>query len=206
MKKITGLIGVLAAIAVLAVGVGPANANAFTSKWGKFATQTYSGSGGEVIRLPKAIKAILLEADHDGEANFIVVARTARGSYNDLVFNEIGAYSGANAIGLESWDSKTRVLEVEADGNWTITLKPINKAKKFQSEGFGSQVMKYTAGFKAWRLSHDGESNFIINQHCTSGSSKLVVNEIGAYSGRKTLTAGRCVLVVYADGAWSLSR
>jgi hypothetical protein len=207
MRKTKAAIGLLAAVSLLFVGIAPASAkpNAYVAKWGKFATQTYSGVGDDVIRLPKAVKAFITEASHDGEANFIVTARTGGGSYNHLLFNEIGYYSGVTAEGFRDWDSKTRVLEVEADGAWTLVIKPINRAKKFETSGFGSAVMKYKDGFKTWRINHTGESNFIIWQYCTKGMPKLVVNEIGNYSGRKNLRKGKCVIVLYGDGEWSFS-
>ena len=180
--------------------------NVFFKAWGNFATQTYSGVGDDVISLPKAMKAMIIEGTHDGESNFSVWAMSKGGDRNDLVFNEIGAYSGINAIGLMSWDSKSKYLEVSADGNWTITVKPISRASAFTTSGSGSAVMKYSSGYKFWKIKHTGESNFAIWQHCTNSNSGLIVNEIGNYTGKKSLISGRCVLIVDADGHWSFSK
>jgi hypothetical protein len=205
----TKVIALSVAFAFLLSVVGaPATAapNAYAKKWGNFATQTYSGVGDDVITLPKTMKSMTVEGSHDGSSNFVVWAMSSGGSRNDLVFNEIGSYTGVNAIGMMSWDSKTKFLEVEADGNWTITIKSVSKAQGFTSSGTGTAVMKYSAGYKFWRIQHTGESNFVIWQHCTNSNNELIVNEIGNYSGKKSLISGKCVLIVDADGQWSISK
>jgi len=208
MRRTKTIIGLLVATALLFVGVAPASAkpNPYVAKWGKFAAQTYTGFGDEVIRLPKALKAFIIEGSHEGGANFIVTGYTGTGNYNHLLFNEIGSYTGVTAEGFRDWDKKTRVLEVTADGSWTLVIKPINRAGAFQKSGSGSAVMKYKAGFKPWRISHTGNSNFIVWQYCTTGIPNLVFNEIGNYQGRKNLKAGKCVLVIYADGDWKFTK
>jgi hypothetical protein len=47
-------------------------ADAYTNKWGTFKTQTFSGTGDDVIQLPVAVKAGYLTASHSGEANFAI--------------------------------------------------------------------------------------------------------------------------------------
>ncbi|MFW6075182.1 MAG: hypothetical protein ACOC9Y_06275, partial [Chloroflexota bacterium] len=74
-----------------------------------------------------------------------------------------------------------------------------------------------TTGTIPLSLSHDGESNFIVQVVSVDGrNSDLTVNEIGPYQGEPGLTvresaplglgleAGLHVIIVEADGAWSI--
>lgn len=186
----------------------PANASNrdYVKAWGKFATQTYSGVGDDVINLPRAITARIIKGSHSGSSNFAVEALDRNGNYNDLVFNEIGVFSGVNTIGMSSGDAPSKFLEVTADGSWTIEIRSLEKAPRFTRAGTGQAVIKYSSGFKIWQIRHSGRSNFAIWQYCSNGNSDLLVNEIGNYSGRKTLLSGSCVLVIEADGNWSIRR
>lgn len=53
---------------------------------------------------------------HDGESNFVIWAYDDSGTMLDLVANDIGSYDGTRRL-----PAGTRWLEVQADGNWTIT-------------------------------------------------------------------------------------
>jgi hypothetical protein len=198
-------ISISALVAVSVLG-GPANASTrdYVKAWGKFATQTYSGVGDDVISLPRAIKSFIVEGSHSGTSNFAVWALDNDGGNNDLLFNEVGSFQGITTTGMMGWNAKSKFLEVTADGPWTLTLKSLEKAQSFTRSGNGQAVMKYSSGFRVWSVQHSGTSNFSIWQYCSNGNSELLVNDIGNYSGRKKLISGKCILVVEADGAWSL--
>jgi len=204
-KLIAISIATLFAVSVYGV---PANSSTrdYVKAWGKFATQTYSGVGDDVISLPKAIKAFIVESSHSGQSHFAVWTLDKDGENNDLLFNELGSFQGIAATGMTKGDASSKFLEVTADGPWTLNLKSLEKAQSFNSSGTGQAVMKYSSGFKVWSIQHSGRSNFAIWQHCSNGNSELLVNDIGSYAGRKKLISGSCILVVEADGAWSLSR
>lgn len=69
------------------------------------------GTGSEVIVYTAS--ASRLEATHQGSSNFVVRAWSTSG--RDLLVNEIGAYTGTVRI-----DPSTVIIEVEADGAWTL--------------------------------------------------------------------------------------
>ncbi|GIF66629.1 hypothetical protein Ais01nite_46640 [Asanoa ishikariensis] len=73
-----------------------------------------SGKGSAVYLIPPGTLDALASAKitHNGRGNFIV---TAYGERSDLLINEIGKYSGEVLL-----DSETLVLEIQADGGWTI--------------------------------------------------------------------------------------
>lgn len=75
-----------------------------------------SGSGDDVLSWTGSARTARFT--HDGSGNFIVWALQRDGTMIDLLVNEIGSYDGTVAI-----PSGTRLLTVEADGGWTITLR-----------------------------------------------------------------------------------
>ena len=58
----------------------------------------------------------ILTFTHTGSSNFAVIQYRCNGSYNGLLVNEIGAYSGNVRT-----DSGTCYLEINADGDWSIS-------------------------------------------------------------------------------------
>lgn len=186
--------------------IAEAAGNAYTKKWGTFTTKTFHGTGDDFIDLSSAKKAGIIVATHEGDSNFIVESLDAYGNSIDLLVNEIGWYEGEALFGFGWSSKKAKSFEIQADGDWTITIKDVNKAPKFTSSGYGPHVMKYQGGLKRYRISHTGDSNFIVEEYCTNGYDDLVINEIGTYSGRKQLSGGNCLISVQADGDWKFKK
>lgn len=175
-------------------------------KWGTFETVTYAGVGDEVIELPTELSTGLATFSHDGDSNFIVWTYDKDFEMVDLVANEIGETSATAAFGLSYFSvTKVKYIEVTANGNWSITLKPLTQAESFNGQGTGSGVFKGTIKSGKKSLTHSGDSNFVIWQWCTNGVTDLVVNEIGTYSGSKLVKAGTCIFTVDADGPWTFN-
>lgn len=174
-----------------------------TKKYGSFTEKRITGFGDDVITLPSSAKSGIVVATHDGESNFIVESMTDDGEYVDLLVNEIGAYTGTTPFGMESWTKgKGRYLEVVADGEWEIRIRPMTMAPAMPSTGQGDGVFQYMAKATATRsITHTGESNFIV-QNYRGSDWDLLVNEIGDYAGRKRVPAGPSIIVVTADGTW----
>ncbi len=58
---------------------------------------------------------------HEGDANFSVLAFTPEG-YEELLFNEVGTFSGQSALEVDP--ESTLILEVEANGPWEVVVEP----------------------------------------------------------------------------------
>jgi len=78
------------------------------------ASSAYRGTGDAVLRIDH-LGARALTASHDGRSNFAILGHGARWS---LFVNEIGAYSGRVRL-----QDGTVYLEINADGNWELTLE-----------------------------------------------------------------------------------
>jgi hypothetical protein len=79
-------------------------------------TEKLTGKGDDVVlAVPPTGAFTTATIKHSGESNFAVIAYGAEGS--DLVVNEIGNYSGQVVL-----PDGTLLLEVTADGAWTVAL------------------------------------------------------------------------------------
>ena len=61
-------------------------------------------------------------------------------------------------------------------------------------------------GVNVLTFTHSGSRNFIVTSYDAKGNSDLLINEIGAFSGKKWLAGGTAYTFdIQADGAWSVS-
>ena len=82
---------------------------------------------------------------------------------------------------------------------------PGTSAPTLASAGTGDNVFLYSGEAGKLTATHDGKHNFtVIEETDEAFSFGLLVNEIGPYSGTVPLSAGPSVIVVGADGNWTL--
>jgi len=140
---------------------------------------------------------------HRGSRNFIVQAHAGE-RRPDLLINTIGAYEGQRPI----LATEPIVLDIQADGPWTIYIEPIADGGGPSFSGRGDAVSpRFTPPSPgAWEITHDGQRNFVAWGRC-AGGSVLAQNEIGPVVASRVLQfrAGPCFWEVQADGAWSLT-
>lgn len=185
---------------------------------------TYSGSGAKTITgvsLPEG--AYFAEYRYTGSGNFISKLYYGSRSYDYFsISNEIGSCHGiAPMYGNDNLAVSGGRLEVSrGSGSWTITFRPVTGTATTNLKGSGDTV---TGFFTARRTSYtisgthssaqSGARNFIVRivRERDSGASYRngigVFNEIGTYSGSKTVTleAGvRYYVYVNANGPWTL--
>jgi hypothetical protein len=179
--------------------------NYFTENFPVFDALDESGSGDSTITLPGAYG--IIEASHDGDANFaLTVLDSNNQETGDLPVNTIGSYSGTTAFGFDSIAGDPAALQVTAGGSWSVTIKPISDAPDLPDSGSGDGVFRYEGGAADWHLTHDGSENFIVSEYTGDALDiPLQVNEIGAYEGTVPAKAGPAVVVIKADGSWTLT-
>lgn len=176
-----------------------------------FANITLNGTGNAVPRfdIPEDSAAIA-EITHSGASNFAVWAVDGSGSPTDLLVNTIGNYSGT-VLFDESAGSHTDAFEIEADGPWTIIIKPVTEAFRWDGSdvltGSGDDVAILdppSDGLKSTTVTHSGSGNFAIWSYSASGTD-LLVNEIGNFSGEVLLSDGTFLFEVTATGQWTMN-
>lgn len=212
-------IGMTGFVGVANAGQSPATSSeafsSVSSKAPKNSSQTFSGSGDDIVIVKSVSVTVLVTMTHDGESNFSVVSKTSNDDYIDLLANEIGPYSGTmiQELGTSSWmKKKLGLFEVEADGNWTIEIKPLSKAQKWNGKplsGSGDlvvQVPKKTKPGNRLIMSHVGDSNFTVITYSSKGKyMDLKANEIGDYSGG--VTFGKSAYIsIQTQGDWTITR
>ncbi len=171
--------------------------------YGTFEPVYIDGHGSQVIELPG--EHGIVTATGNGSGNFVVnVLDENNESTGDLLVNTIGAYEGTTFYG-RGWGTPAW-LEVVADGPWSIAIEPVSYAAEIAlpGEGVGDAVYLYGGGSGAWTFTHEGQSNFVVYEY-GSGIMPLRINEIGQYTGQVPIRKGPAVIVVIADGWWSVT-
>ncbi len=110
-------------------------------------------------------------------------------------------------------DGGTFDLEFSGEGSWRIEIVAIeddpDAASGFSGAGNSvSGLFSLPAGNHSYRITHDGNSNFVVRLQCDD-RGRLVTNEIGAVDGTYGTDNSRgsaiCAWSVDADGAWEIA-
>lgn len=184
----------------------PPPVDPFVEAYGTFEAVTTSGAGKSVVTLPAGVPAAMVTAQHSGQSNFALnILDATNQPTGDLLVNTIGNYSGTTAYGMNAFGGDPVSLQVEADGQWTITIAPLATAPELAApyQGAGDGVFRYLGGAAQWTFTHAGSSNFAVIQY-GGIMPGLLVNEIGQFQGTVPVTGGPSIVTVTADGAWTV--
>jgi hypothetical protein len=244
-KKMLAIVGVLAVavvviIAAVALGGGNTKANDNnnddnndntnnndTNTRDQITNVTYSGTGDKVSeKFQLQAGVTIFHMTHSGSSNFAVTLYNDTGNYEELLANEIGAYDGAQMVGVKDGniigtEPGQHYLQIEADGAWTIVIEQPRVASGAALPqtltGSGPDVaipIQLTSGVALFNMTHSGSSNFIVTLYADDGDYvDILANEIGAYSGEKSVTVNGGLLnaspgihwvSIDADGDWSI--
>ncbi|MFF4893487.1 hypothetical protein [Micromonospora chersina] len=162
------------------------------------------GRGDDVVRIRELSELSVVKFTCKCTSNTVL-----KSDGDGLLVNEIGSYSGKRWINLED-DSLTTQFEIEASGSWTLTIGTVDqlatKAPTGKAAGKGDDVVVLGGGAAAVKITHRrGDSNFVVHAYSLeTGEGGLLVNEIGAYSGVRPLSAPALVQIT-ADGYWTIT-
>jgi hypothetical protein len=189
--------------------------------------QTFTGTGDKATAKFQLNQGLaVFDLEHSGKSNYAVELLAEDGSLVDVLVNTIGSYKGTVAIGVQTKsligaEPGSHMLNVKADGNWTITLRYPDLSKgaglpqTFTGQGDAvSPPFLLTPGLANFSLSHSGRANFAVILYYAAGEMvDVLVNEIGAYQGSTAVGVqkgsllgaqpGVHVLAIHADGDWS---
>jgi len=144
---------------------------------------------------------------NQGSSNFAVVSYVGS-SYDDLLVNEIGSYSGWVYVA-----AGVNRLKMTSSGSWTVEVRPIETARAWDGvsrlTGKGDTVVLLSgAASGITTIKNSSHSNFAVIAYSTEGDYlDLLVNEIGSYSGEVLLPDGDPMVLRIQDvgGTWSMS-
>jgi hypothetical protein len=173
-----------------------------------------SGQGqeaSEIFTLKKGLA--IFNMKYSGTSNFIIWLLDSNGDKVGLLANEIGAFNGAQA--LEIPGPGDYILDVDADGPWTVDIaQPETQTAQgtpASFKGAGKQVSPFLMlkpGLTIFKMTHDGESNFIVTLLDSNGRLvELLTNVIGTFDGSKAVgiqKSGIYCLNIVADGEWNI--
>lgn len=163
----------------------------------------FSGHGDDVVDIGPNNTHLIVTATHTGQRNFIADSLDSNLSELDNITNEIGKFDGTVLLAPYHKAAEVRFIKVQADGDWTFTLKDIADipVAGMTFYGQGKQVLYYTGNGGVYAITHDGQRNFIVD-FTSKDSSANLINEIGTFSGRIPIPKGPAIIVVNADGTW----
>jgi hypothetical protein len=172
---------------------------------------TLKGKGTKVVKfdIPEEAAAIAV-ISHKGRSNFIVHSIDASGQLVDGLVNEIGNYRGTVPFDTDAGEHSV-AFEIDADGAWTITVKPLSRAPVWdpatELKGTGDSVYLVSppsSGLVILNMTFKGDGNFIVHAYTADGLEGLA-NEIDDFSGQVLLPDGTLLLEVVAHGGtWTM--
>ena len=91
--------------------------------------QGFEGIGQQVSGQFELFEGVsLFTMTHDGSGHFAVYLLDGEGQMVDVLANETGGFDGSKAVGVKEgglFGGKPgkHVLNIDADGNWTVSIK-----------------------------------------------------------------------------------
>lgn len=140
---------------------------------------------------------------NSGARHFSVTGYDASGNYTDLFVNTTESYTGY----VLDPEQNTRMLEVDAEGPWTVEIRSLYTAPVLSAgdahSGIGDAVLLLPSGCRSAVI--DGNSKSRHFAVITYGSGyDLLVNTTDPYSGTVRVDSGATVMTVTAVGCWSV--
>jgi len=178
----------------------------------EFEVMNDSGTGDAVVPLPEGATAALVAATHDGEREFTVtVVHPDDPTSNDALVSVFGPYSGVTAYGLSVGPRppiglEPPVLEISADGFWSVGIAPVASAPMLSlpASGTGDAVFLYEGDAVEWAVTHSGVGDFVVAQY-GGATPGVLARQTGAFQGTVTPEPFPSPIVIRADGAWTVA-
>jgi len=203
------------------------NNNSNTNTREQIANVTLTGTSDKVTdKFNLQAGVTIFHLTYGGAGNFAVTLKDADGGYVDLLANEIGAYSGETLIGVKTGnivgaETGEHFLDIQASGPWNVTIEQprvsSGAALPQTLSGSGPEAsipITLTSGVAVFNMTHTGTSNFAVTLWADDGDYvDLLANEIGDYSGEKSVTVNGGILnaspgihwlKIDADGPWTI--
>ena len=165
---------------------------------------------------------------HDGSGVFAVQLLDEGGQLVDLLANKIGRFEGSKAVGAKEGgllgaQPGTHILNITADGNWTVSIEQPRTVERLRLpqtlSGRGQRVSSFftlASGLAIFRMTHEGSGVFAMQLLDEKGQLvALLANKIGGFDGSKAVGVkegallgaqpGTHILNITADGNWTVS-
>lgn len=168
----------------------------------------YSGSGDSVLEIdePDGMYVFQISGNESGN-HFAVKSYDENGESLDLLVNTTSVYNGTT---LGSTNG-VKLLEISANGEWSIDLvsiynMPSLSAGETYSGANDAVIQINTDGLTAEVSGNESKRHFAVKAYDLDWNYiDLLVNTTDIYSGTVMLTNSPNLLVINADGPWSIT-
>ena len=167
-----------------------------------------SGTGDSVVDFENPFNiAIAHIVGNQASSNFAVKNYDANGNTIDLLVNTIDPYDGILPLDFRDGEHTTR-FEVNAPGDWIITVMPVSMARVLTVpgtiEGNGDDVFLITGESPDTAVikGNAGSVNFAIISY--GDNIDLLVNTIDPYEGTVIVDPTTSAMEVKAVGPWTI--
>lgn len=168
-----------------------------------------TGTGDSVVDVDKWDGPAIARVKYTGGGNFAVWNVDDASQKIDLLINTIGAYEGVVPVDFLDREHTAR-FEITASGSWEIQVLPLDLARRetipSTIQGVNDDVIILQGSSSPDLLTASapaGTGNFAIWSYSQNGRD-LVINEIAPYSGTVALDRTTILLVIVAEGQWTI--
>lgn len=166
--------------------------------------KTFEGRGDDVVDVGTISDVAVIDFECPKCSSNVIVKHDGRD--DSLLVNTIGSHKGRYLIGLSSGGGITTTFTIQADGAWKLTIaEGLDTLRKETGafQGKGDDVVLLMADTNKARITHKGESNFIVKVWSDTDLD-LAINEIGSYEGTVPLEAPAAVMIK-SEGDWTVT-
>ncbi|MFF8375350.1 TerD family protein [Streptomyces sp. NPDC015661] len=190
----------------------PARLNALPAEFGpEFPYVEFQGEGKEDVEtgltLPRGFVAVDVLKKGGGYLD-VVTLTIRRRRWRQVMRSSMDDLRG---VGVLHHDGQSPLrLRVDTRGRWMIRLRPVSTLRAFDGpvEGYGPDVLAYTGDETGVRFRFEGDEDkegyFGVAAHRKGGHWEYRFSRRDRGRGKGDLTRGPRLLVVEADGAWSM--
>jgi hypothetical protein len=171
----------------------------------------YSGSGANVIDIQKPgdpDDAVLAYVRGNAASGYFgVKSYDDAGEQVDLLVNTTDPYEGIVLLDLRDGQLTTR-LEITADGDWYIEIRPLSSARRVSAPGTingnGDEVFILDGDPDVAHIAGNADGNYF-GVWAYGDSSDLLVNETDPFDGRVIVSRDAILFEVTAVGGWEIT-
>lgn len=172
---------------------------------------SYSGTGANVIEIQKPGDpdgpALLYVRGNAGSGYFGIESYDAAGEQVDLLVNTTDVYEGIVPLDFMD-DEQTTRLQITADGEWYIEIRPLAMARRIGApgvaNGVGDDVFIIDGTPDIAHIVGNAEGHYF-GVFAYGDRYDLLVNETDPYDGRVIVSSSAVLIEVKASGPWEIT-
>lgn len=167
----------------------------------------FEGSGDSIKDLPDLKPSIVKISGNAGNSFFAVQVLGEDNQPIDLLVNQTAKYEGVRPIAFNE-TQKGKRLKIDAKGKWRIEILPLSSARRetlpANITGSGDEVLVLDGKPDLAKIKGNAKKRFFAVLGYGGSFPNLLVNTTDVYEGEVALGPDDVVIVVQADGEWSM--